>query len=262
MCRLLSPPAVRGAARRHEQLGLGDHEFGACREALVAALEAPDAGGALTRAEAFEVMRAAGVVPEGQRGYHVLGRLAQEGLLCQGARVGTEQAFRLLDDACPQRDLSREEAMATVARRYIHGHAPATDRDLAWWSGQNLTWAREALALAGESGEAPVPASRPGVQILPGFDEFLLGYADRAHAGSPDALARVVPGNSGMFLPMIVAGGRIVGTWKRQVRAAGLTVIPQWFERPSAAVEAGLHRAVRGYARFLGTGLSRQTGHT
>ena len=258
MCALLNAPVHRAARRRWEQLGLTEADFGSAAEALQTALGEPGTGGRLTRPEVFEVLRRCGVDPDGQRGYHVVSRLAQDGLLCQVAQTGSQQTFALLDDVAVQRTLGREEAMATIAARYVRGHAPTTDRDLAWWTGQNLGWAREALALAAvDPGErtVPSPARESGrLHLLPGFDEFLLGYADRSHAGSPEVLDAVVPGRNGIFLPTLVVDGRIVGTWRRVVRARGVSVIPTWLEQPAPAWVSSLAEATTDYARFVSGG--------
>lgn len=258
MCTLLNAPVHRAARRRWEQLGLTETDFGTAAEALQAALGEPGTGGRLTRPEAFEVLRRAGIDPVGQRGYHVVSRLAQDGLLGQVAQTGAQQTFALLDDVAAQRTLGREEAMAILAARYVRGHAPTTDRDLAWWTGQNLGWAREALALAGvDPGEVAVPSPTPEpgrLHLLPGFDEYLLGYADRSHAGPPEALDAVVPGRNGIFLPTIVVDGRIVGTWRRLTRARGLSVIPTWLEQPAPAWVSSLAEATTDYVRFVSGG--------
>ena len=84
--------------------------------------------------------------------------------------------------------------MAALATRYVASHGPVTERDLAGWCNQNLTFAREAVALAGDAvttetigGQAylvaadrPEPAAGTPVRLLPGFDEYVLGYKDRS----------------------------------------------------------------------------------
>ncbi len=255
MCRLLNGPVERAAARRHAQLGLTEDIVATARAVVMSAAEsAAAAGHGLLRSEAFAVLDAAGISPADQRGYHILSLLAREGRLGQGARVGTDQAFWPLDALAVQRHLDRDEAMATIARRYVRGRAPVTEADLAWWTGQGLRWAREALALAGiELDPAPAsPAARTSVLLLPGFDEYLLGYADRGHAGGADLIERVVPGGNGMFLPMLVTGRGVVGTWRRAARRDAVAVTPTWFVEPSPTQRAALHRAVTAYARFVG----------
>jgi hypothetical protein len=63
-----------------------------------------------------------------------------------------------------------------------------------------------------------------GVFLLPGFDEFVLGYADRSAALDPRFADRIVPGGNGMFRSTVVSDGRIVGTWRRTGRGAARTV--------------------------------------
>jgi hypothetical protein len=62
------------------------------------------------------------------------------------------------------------------------------------------------------------------VRLLPGFDEFVLGYADRTCAVRPEFADRIVPGGNGMFRPTVVSGGRVVGTWGWSGRGAKRTV--------------------------------------
>ena len=254
MCRLLNAPVERATARRHTQLGLTEHVLGRARRVVMTAAESAAADQRpLLRSEAFAALDGAGICPEAQRGYHVLALLAREGHLGQGARVGSEAAFWPLDALAEQRVLDRDEAMATVARRYVRGRAPVSAADLAWWTGQGLRWAREALALAGiQPDTAPTrPAGRTSLLLLPGFDEYLLGYADRGHAGRPEVIERVVPGGNGMFLPMLVTGAGVVGTWRKTVRRDAVVVTPTWFVEPSATQMSALRRAVTAYADFF-----------
>jgi hypothetical protein len=60
-----------------------------------------------------------------------------------------------------------------------------------------------------------VPPSRPmspTAYLLPGFDEWTLGYKDRSASLDPQYASQIIPGDNGMFSPTIVIGGRVVGT--------------------------------------------------
>lgn len=156
-----------------------------------------------------------------------------------------------------QRELDGEQALAELARRFFLGHGPATIADLARWSGLTLSMARAGLAAVQDrlavvtlDGvdhllDPAVPdllaqarAQARGVFLLPGFDEFVLGYADRSAVLAPAVADRVAPGGNGVFRPSVVRDGRIVGTWRR--RPAGVEV--EQFGEPSdqlaLAVEA------------------------
>jgi hypothetical protein len=41
--------------------------------------------------------------------------------------------------------------------------------------------------------------------------------------------SRIVPGGNGMFLPMIVVDGQVLGTWKRMVKKNGAQVVLEPF---------------------------------
>jgi hypothetical protein len=65
-----------------------------------------------------------------------------------------------------------------------------------------------------------------GTFLLPGFDEFVLGYGDRSAVVAPEHFQQIVPGNNGMFRSTVVHQGRIVGTWGWSGRGAQRTLAP------------------------------------
>ena len=67
-------------------------------------------------------------------------------------------------------------------------------------------------------------AQAAGLFLLPGFDEFVLGYADRSCAVPPEFADRIVPGGNGVFRPTVVHRGQVLGTWAWQGRGARRTV--------------------------------------
>jgi hypothetical protein len=83
--------------------------------------------------------------------------------------------------------------------------------------------------------------------LLPGFDEFVLGYADRSCAVPPEFADRIVPGGNGVFRPTVVAGGRVVGTWRWTGRGARRTVEAE----PFTAFPDGVAAAVPAAAAAL-----------
>ncbi len=265
MCRLLNERIVATTRRVFAAEGLTDAVVGRAREALVDALRG---GVALSRPDAVKVLEAGGVDPRGQRTYHLVGRFCQEGLLCQGPAEGRQPTFVLIDEWVPWSwEPDREEAMAALATRYVASHGPVTERDFAGWCHQTLAFAREAVALAGDTvttetigGQAylvaadrPQPAAGAPVRLLPGFDEYVLGYKDRSAILTPEEELRVVPGKNGMFLGTVVAGGLVVGTWNRTTTARRTVVRVT----PFAALSATRRRAVEGaavsYGRHLGS---------
>ena len=103
--------------------------------------------------------------------------------------------------------------------------------------------------LAGAS--TPDALDDAGVLLLPGFDEYLLGYRDRSAMLSPEHSGAIVPGNNGMFRPTIVVDGEVVGTWGRKAGARGTTVELAAFEALSARDRDRLAAEVDRFGRFL-----------
>ncbi|MGH3798452.1 MAG: DNA glycosylase AlkZ-like family protein, partial [Pseudonocardiaceae bacterium] len=81
-----------------------------------------------------------------------------------------------------------------------------------------------------------------GVFLLPGFDEYLLGYQDRGAALPREFAQRIVPGNNGMFQPTVIADGQVIGTWKRTGRGAEQTVLATPFTSFSSTVHDAIPR--------------------
>lgn len=265
MLRLTAPRSVASAGARRAFLGIADLDVELARDIAVAALT----GGGIRRREALlAAIEAGGVSTRGQRGYHLLWYLAQTGTLVLGPADGRQQTFVLLDEWVPHpRRLEHDEALGELARRYFASHGPATAKDLARWSGLSLGEVRKGIDVAGSSLEsleldgisyylAPDtldadPGAAP-VRLLPGFDEYVLGYQDRTAVLPPEHSQAIVPGGNGMFKPTILVDGAVVGTWRRTIKAREIVVDAAPFAPLTRPVWAGLRTAVEGYGAFLG----------
>ena len=262
---LTAPRAIASTAGRRAALGITEEDIERAREAALSTLSGRRV---LTRDALLGAFDAAGVSPLGQRGYHLLWYLAQTGTLVLGPTDGREQAFALLDECVPQpRRLVGDAALGELALRYFRSHGPATAADLARWSGLTVRDARRGIEIGGpdlttleldgvryhlapETLTTAAPAAR--VHILPGFDEYLLGYRDRTAALAPEHSAAIVPGGNGVFKPTIVAEGEVVGTWRRSLRAGEIVVEAAPFARLPSHVREGLEQAVEAYGVFAG----------
>ncbi|ASD22289.1 hypothetical protein B7495_09465 [Cryobacterium sp. LW097] len=261
-----------GAATRRRDLGLDEATIERSRTVAENALSG---GRELTRAAFLALLERHGIGTDGQRGYHLIWHLAQSGTLCWGRQLDAQQMLVLLSDWVPHpRQLERDQALGEYLLRYLAGHGPAPLTDFAWWSQLTMSDAKTALAVGGgqlntldvdgvshllpqSSDLGPLSRAAPGrgpsaVLALPGFDEYLLGYRDRSFAIEPENLTRVVPGKNGIFLPILVRGGRIFGTWRREWQPRAITVHPAPFTPQGAASFPGTDRALHEYARFLG----------
>ncbi len=222
----------------------------------------------LTRVQMFEVLNNAGIATTAQRGYHILWYMAQTGVICLGPMRGKEQTFALLDDWTPNTPiLPREEALAALANLYFTSHGFATIHDFAWWTGLTITEARKGFESIKSQfisetigkktywvhADHAAPTDHPrGVVLLPGFDEYLLGYQDRSDVLDAAHAQKVVPGNNGVFFPMIVIDGQIEGTWKRAIKRDKVIITRDTFRSLTDDEIAGFEAAAQRYAAFHG----------
>jgi len=258
----LSAPQILGAVKtRHRQLELTP----AILTKSFAVLEKSLRGNAhLTREELIDGLGKAKIATAGGRASHLFLYAEAMGLICSGAMKGGKPKFALLDERIPRAvPVPKEEALARLALRYFMGHGPATLEDFVWWSGLPVGPARQGLAavkgklrsetVAGAPYwlSASLPDPRPAREsafLMPAFDEFLIGYTDR-RASLPHESRRKAVSSNGIFWPVVVVNGRIVGTWKKAA-AAGPTYA--FFERLDAGTRAWIDEAAARYSRFIG----------
>ncbi|MGF1471471.1 MAG: winged helix DNA-binding domain-containing protein, partial [Rubrobacteraceae bacterium] len=146
MLELSASRVLARDGRRLEQLGLSREVMERCKDLFRAGLEG---GRLLRRPDMMRVLDDAGISTEGQRGYHILWYLAQSGVICMGPMRDKQQTFGLLDDWAPDsRELSREESLAELTRRYFAGHGPATVHDFARWAGLTIAETRSGIEAA------------------------------------------------------------------------------------------------------------------
>ena len=266
MLKLLTPRAIAGTAARQRQLEINPQVLARSQELIVQALEG---GKQLTRTQIYQVLERGNIVPTGQRGIHILGRLSQEGLLCLGSHHDKQPTFVLLDEWLPPsltKSLERDEALAELAKRYFTGHGPATLSDFERWAGLKISEARAGLEMvkaqlrreeiAGQTywlaqNEPAVFATTRTVYLLPGFDEYILGYKDRSAVLEPQHSQKVVPGGNGMFISTIISNGRVAGTWKRTTKKDKLVITPVPFSALNEVETTALKAAAADYSRFI-----------
>jgi hypothetical protein len=263
MSQLLTPRVIAATASRYRQLELDGQTF--ARAARVT--EQVLAGGQCVRRDRlYEHWTSAGIVTRDSRGLHLLGHLAQTGLICFGPREGKQHTFTLLDDWLPAaRSLEREEALGELARRYFRSHGPATVHDLAWWSGLTVTDVRTAIEsvrneLASDdvdgrtywfaSGTPPRGATNDA-HLLPAWDEYTVAYRDR-EAVLDAKHAKQVNAGGGVLKPVIVVRGHVVGSWRRSLGKSGATVTPSLFGRLDRDDLRAVANAADRYGHFLG----------
>jgi len=261
----LSAERILARARgRHQQLELDDKTFETSRQLFADALRG---GNSFTRAEMLEVLERGGIATQNQRGYHILGQCALTTQLCFGALRGKQQTFVLLDEWLPKtKELSREESLARLAKSYFISHGPATIQDLAWWSSLTLAEIRIGLESVAPdlhsetlgkqtywmSKTMPAPSPPGNGYLLPGFDEYLLGYKDRSAILNNEHVQKVLPGGNGIFVPTVLLDGRVAGIWKRAIKKSGAVIALSPFSKLDKAQLDSLKAAAERYSHFIG----------
>ena len=272
----------QGMASRHRQLNIATPDVDQVRELAGSLLER--SGHKASRNELFAAFEDAGQGTAAQRGYHLLFLLCLEGTLVQGpvsktAGGGISQFFVSAKTWIKNpRTLERGAALAELALRYFRSHGPATIRDFQWWTKLTLKDINAGLGqvkgqletvecngtqywLAPETaellhGRSTGPRS---LLLLPGFDEYLLGYTDRSAALAPEHAQLTVPGGNGMFKATVVVDGQVAGTWRkaqgaaeRQRQLSGV-VLADIFGELSPGQVRSLAASAQAYAKFLST---------
>ena len=250
---LTTPPLFTGNARRLRQEGVEP----AAAERGVAVIERSLADeGPLTRSQLRDRLATADVRTESQALVHLLMLASLRGIAVRGPMVGRQHAYALVRDWLGEPvPVVRDTALAELARRYLAGHGPATDRDLARWAGLPLRDARAGLeAIAAELDERkdglvdlarrPPAAALPPPRLLGPFEPVLLGWTSReALLGSHQGVVTV----NGLFRAFALVGGRAAATWSLQ--GEGLVLTP--FGRLAAADAEALEQDAGDVVRFF-----------
>lgn len=262
----LTAPRIRASMKsRHKQLEITDPVVTKSNAVIEKALAAE---GHLTRDELLAGLEKAKIATGGQRGAHLLFLAELDGIICSGAAKGKQTTYALLEERAPKTNvLSRDEALAELARRYFTSHGPATLQDFVWWSGLSVADAKQALEMLRQdlvSGQAgmqtywwgnllSLPATDwKSLYLLPAFDEFIISYKDRS-AVLPAENHRKAVSNNGIFWPTVVVKGRVAGTWKRAVKNDKVIVETRFFEgRRGKVTERSIQKASARFGHFLG----------
>ena len=219
----------------------------------------------LTRVEIGKHLEKAGIAEAtGRRLRYIVHQAELDLIVCSGPRQGKQFTYALVAERAPDGEkLLRYEALAKLARIYFRSHAPATERDFAWWAGLTLTEARKTLkSIASELESETIadetfyhlqaypPLNEPITQahFIPLFDELFVAY---------DNFSKIVHGGRQlkrnlMSDPPIVLDGEVIGTWKRSLRKNDVDIDVAPFRNLSDTSISAIEAAAGRYAAFVG----------
>ena len=228
----------------------------------------------LTRTELVEELHRAKIKTDEYRSGHLLIRAELDGLICSGPFRGKLPTYALLSERVKKKTtLTRQEALASLAKTYFSSHGPATAQDFHWWSGLRVKDVTEAIDLIKPhlsseqlddqtywfiSSGTPPANLKPAVHLLPAFDEYLISYKNRSAAIEIGHHAKAFT-NNGIFRPIVVVNGKVVGIWKRAVIKDSVAIECELFTPISAAQSKQVSKAASTYAAFLQKKLTAAT---
>lgn len=269
----LTSPRVEASMRgRHQQLGLEPRLVGTAFDALTDVLAGPTP---LTRSEiGDELVRRRIPVGAGPPMAHLLATAELRGLICSGPTKGGHHSYVLLDDVIPaEARISREEGLDRLARRFVAGHGPVSDRDLARWASLTLSDARAALASSGpdlervegdgvtmwfdESTRVRRRRGAPTTFLLPTYDEALIaspGHPFPQSPGHPDER------RSDSFQPRVIQDQVSIGAWTRTLARGSVLVETRLAPGLGSDARERVRDAARRLADFLERDLDYREG--
>ena len=260
---LTAPRVHRVLAVYHRQMELDTNTFVRGTTVIERALRDRQY---LTRPELGEKLRRSKLVLTGIRLAMLTIYAELEGVICSGPRRGRQMTYALLAARAPAgRQLTRDEALAELTRRYLQSHGPATIRDFVWWSGLLTGDARRGIEIVGaRRGDAdgltywsldatPATPTRAAlVHLLPIYDEYLVAHRDRTAVPYASAVVHPVSGTPVQFQHAVVVDGQVVGTWRMAQKPGPVSISATLLRRLTARERRALTDAIGRYERFRG----------
>lgn len=225
--------------------------------------------GHLSREQLVAELNRAGIATDQNRAAHILSRAELEKIICSGPIVNGKPTYALLSERVPNaRNLSKDEALAELARRYFTSRCPASLQDFRWWSGLSAGDANQALELVKSDFVAEkndrntywlpqnnytISPDQPSAYLLPTYDEFIISYTDRSATITADLDQQLKKiSDRGVFRPIIIVRGQTIGIWKRTIRKDHMILDIELFKSVSPANLELIQQSAYEFGRFSG----------
>lgn len=260
----LSAPHLRNSLKSvHKTMGLTDQLFKRTNSIIEKSLSR---NGNMTRVELVSALNKNRIKPDNLQMIHIMFNAELNATVCNGPMRGRQFTYALLNERVPPtKPLSREESLTQLALRYFSSHGPATIQDFTWWSGLPATDAKNGLELIksklvsekiGDQIYWSTEISTKGFMIkpiyfLPSYDEFMISYKDRSFSLPSKFTESAITGN-GIFRPIIVVDGQVIGTWAREVIKDRVAFEPKFFRSALKLKKKEMMEALQPYKDFLG----------
>lgn len=192
-----------------------------------------------------------------------------DGLVCNGKMKGKQITYALLEERVekPKTKLTKEEGLAKLAQRYFESHGPATLQDFSWWSGFPPTICKSIInAIELQLNSILIDNQtfwfgkdfsnqdvfRESVHFLPAFDEILISYKTREASILLEHQSKAFT-NNGIFKPIILENGKVIGTWKRTIKKDHAKIETDFFSETEVSKKNILFEGLKAFENYLGT---------
>lgn len=268
--------STRHAKRMKQEFDLDEKVFTRSKKILEKEFKNNDQ---LSRETLYAVLEKSKINTGSSRGLHIISKLARDGFICFGSRMGKQQTFVLLDEWIkPTKKILRKEALAKLALQYFVSRGPATLQDFIWWSGLSPAEAKEGIELtkskllcdttdnqdywfSPESNTNSVNKKDTRIYLLPSFDEYLIAYSDRSASLDKDFFQRKIFTANGIFNPVVLIGGVVKGVWKRTLKKDTAVISLEMFGSLSTAQRKSIVHEANGYGNFVGKEIKVEWNH-
>lgn len=248
MLALTAPHLKASQTSRRRQLELTPDVMARSFKVMEKAL---GAGDHLTREELVNELGKAKINTTDQRAAHLLFYAELDCVICSGAMRGKKNTYAFFPLRVKgHKNMTRDEALSTLFTRYFQSHGPATLQDFTWWSGLPVRDAKKAMEIAGEQFHSGIIGNQKfwfsnktlskqtgtTVHLLPAFDEYIISYKDRSAClpvkNHTDAIS-----NNGIFKPVILANGMVIGRWRKLTAKNKVVIETGFFKKTKASKE-------------------------
>lgn len=263
MMRLTAPSINVSLKTRQKQLELDEDFFKVSNEAVEKILAN---GNHLTREELTRELSINISNLDSSRMNHILLKAELDRLICSGIIKKRRQTYALVSERIKIKDdFDKDQSMMMLAEKYFASHGPATMLDFNWWSGLPISDCKKAVELIKNKLQSiqidkqtywfkelnsSTTSYKKKLFLLPAFDEFLISYRDRSAVLTVYDQQKAVSSN-GIFRPVIVLGGKVIGLWNKNIKNGASNIIVELSIAEDQSVRSLIDKAAQGYYKFI-----------
>jgi DNA glycosylase AlkZ-like len=261
---LTAPKIIASLKHRQRYLGISPMILSRSNKIISKALLDRNS---LTREEIKTELGKAKIQTDNNRLTHLLVSAELNGIICGGPEKDNKQTYALFSERVPNKqNLTKDESLAELAKRYFTSHSPASIQDFSWWSGLSLTNARHGLEMVKSKFISetinsttywfPNSYSIPNnykilTYLLPAYDEFIISYKDRRAAMELQHHKKVIS-NNGIFYPLIVSNGKVIGSWTRIIKNDKVSLNMKLFQPVDNKIKKTIDHEAEKFGKFIG----------